>query len=59
MLTDLKCPACQTELSWDDNYLYCSHGPCPSYAANNGARAGTPEEALRLLTTQIEAELYD
>lgn len=55
------CPVCEKPLDLekrdvDSLGLWCAYGPCPSYAANDGAEGATESEAYYELVRKVEAE---
>lgn len=60
----MNCPCCGKELCMASSaiegkqtvHLWCGHGPCPSYAMNDGAEAPTAEEAFDRLETLWQVE---
>lgn len=55
-----RCPSCNNLLCVDFHnglfVLWCGHGPCPSYAANDGAEGATEAGAFGLLERKIDNE---
>lgn len=60
-MTTKPCPECgqplHVKLEAGHVTLWCAYGPCPSWAANDGATASTAEEAFAKLSEAVEAEL--
>jgi len=58
--TTFSCPVCHQPLSLKKPaefvIIFCSHGPCPSKAANDGAIGGTELAAFEALKRLIDAE---
>lgn len=56
------CPVCKQFLTVSENEdgtvyeMWCDHGPCKSYAANDGADGATHLEAYNNLCKAIELE---
>jgi hypothetical protein len=57
--TNLLCPACQRELNWEQGFIFCGFGPCPSKISNDGARGETLAIAFFNLKMRLDCELSE